>query len=129
MSAPRRSSAPKTENRIYLELYRLSSERKRVDSELKSVRARLTALEQKRHLLDKQQRDLEVLLGKTEASSGGSSDGSSGSNGGGSRGRFVLEYWAQSHLSSCVSSWAGCAAKLCSKSARSLLAVRVWLSI
>lgn len=96
MSAPRRSSAPKTENRIYLELYRLSSERKRVDSELKSVRARLTALEQKRHLLDKQQRDLEVLLGKTEASSGGSSDGSSdgssGSNGGGSRGRFVLEY-------------------------------------
>lgn len=88
MSVPRRSSAPKTENRIYLELYRLSSERKRVDSELKSVRARLTALEQKRHLLDKQQRDLEVLLGKTEASSDGSGGSNSGNNGGG----FVLEY-------------------------------------
>jgi len=79
VSAPQRSSAPKTENRIYLELYRLSSERKRVDSELKSVRSRLAALEQKRSLLDKQQRDLEALLGKHETNSGGS-------------GRFVLEY-------------------------------------
>lgn len=69
VSAPQRSSAPKTENRIYLELYRLSSERKRVDSELQSVRARLAALEQKRALLDKQQHDLEALLGKSDAKS------------------------------------------------------------
>jgi hypothetical protein len=81
VSAPQRSSAPKTENHIYLELYRLSSERRRVDSELQSVRARLAVLEKKRQLLDKQQRDLEALLGKHDVSTDTKE-----------KGGFVLEY-------------------------------------
>ena len=40
----RPSSAPMTETRIYLELYRLSNEKRRIESEKRELSAHLTGL-------------------------------------------------------------------------------------